>query len=236
MGGWDPYCPLCGMQLCSPARNFLRVKDGPYTGPDWAADKTNTGMVWSLKKFHANPKKKTKIKGNKNIINYVEDNPIVQAPTDFCKIAKKAKWMKKITILLPNSKPQHGYIETKGSIGFTKTRSKDQDNIEHPGNGVVLHTECWKLANESKTLTFDCFNHKRCIVSDKYWSHYMFNYLNYHPVNQYQEQYFNIHKLATKPHHWYLMGSPLKDTPDSLKNRQRIEKNILKVIANIPKR
>lgn len=230
MGGWSPYCPLCGMQLASPSKYFLNDDDN------------KNGMVWSLEKYKPNPNKITKKKGTINTFIYVEDNPIIQAPKDFIKITDKANWMDKLTLLMPNLKPQHGYIESKGNIWFTKKNAEDQENIEYPGDGLALHTDCWKLAKEKKTLTYDCFNYNKCIIepstigNNEYWSHYLFKYLNYSPAKQYHEQYFNIHKLATKPQHWYLLGSPLKDTPDSIKNRQRIEKNIIKTIASVPKK
>lgn len=217
MGCWDVYCPICGLTL-----------QGLWSITDFIEDQSkNYEEIYKKNKF-------IKINKNKKNIILKKDNLFHKE-----KLVSKTKWLKKCTVLLPNTKPKHNFEEVNCNIGFMKNKELYDINLrnnEYDNIGIVLHTDCWKYIKKSKKyeLTFDDFNLKK-IIGDKYWNHYKFKYFNYKEVEKYHEQYFDIERLYKRPQDFYLLYSPIKNTIESKKNKKRIDKNIVKLFKNKPK-
>lgn len=216
MGCWDVFCPLCGLTL-----------QGLWSMKDFIEE--------NAKSYEEIYKKGKMIKVNKNKKDIIlkKDNLFHKE-----KLVSKTKWLKKCTILLPNTKPKHNFEEINCNIGFMKNDEIYEIDLRNDDDkiiGIVLHTDCWKYVKKSKKyeLTFDDFDLKK---KDKLWDYYKLKYFNYKEVKKYQEQYFDIEKLYKRPQDFYLLYSPMKNTIQSKKNKKRIDKNIIKLFKNKPKK
>jgi hypothetical protein len=143
------------------------------------------------------------------------------------KYSKITAWFNKCTVLLENKKAKHGFRETGCNVKFSKKGEKyNLDIINYPDLGVLgiaLHDDCWKLAKEytNHQYVFEDFNIKKM----KDLTPYVFTYGNYKPINKYWQQRFDLDPVKNKNDE-YVLYSPLKNTPESKKNRDRILKNI----------
>ena len=142
-------------------------------------------------------------------------------------------WLRECTLLLPRSKPKHGFRENSCNVVFENSRTGESyDVIENFGSkeaeshdGLVLHTDCWKYARSvlGRGLTLQDFD----LSKRKEFSYYVLPYLNYREVSKYQLQEFDIHKLCKQSSNLYLLYSPLATGPRASKNKLRIRSNIL---------
>mgnify|MGYP006410763803 FL=1 len=159
---------------------------------------------------------------------------------EFKKIIKKTKWMKMATILLPENKARHGFIEIACNVGFSHKTKKEGYNLDTMADGLALHTECWKLAKcKGMVLTYEDFDYKRAKTfgsKHKFWNQYIFTYIDYRPANSYYAQDFDTTKLYKNPKDWYILYRPNNmNLPESKKNIVRICKNITQIKKNKPK-
>jgi len=159
---------------------------------------------------------------------------------EFKKVIKKTKWMEKVTVLLPDKKARHGFIETSCNITFLHKIKKDDYYLDTMANGLALHTECWKLAKrQGIILKYEDFDYKRVKTHHSkhtFWKQYMFTYINYSPAKKYHSQYFDIEKLYKNPKDWYILYKPNNmNSHESKKNINRILKNVNQIKKNKPK-
>ena len=161
--------------------------------------------------------------------------------TEFIKIIKQTKWMEKVTVLIPDKKAQHGFIEVGCNITFLNERNDIEYDLEKLSDGLALHTECWKLAKSKKIeLKYEDFDYKRAklLKMNKYsiWNQYIFKYIDYSPVKKYFDQDFKTDKLYKTSKDWYILFNPNnKKIDQSKKNNDRIVKNLNKIIKFKPK-
>ena len=151
------------------------------------------------------------------------------------------KWLEKCTILLPNQKAKHNYVENECNICFINKKNNKQIIISDKDDndksmGIVLHTDCWKYVKKVKKhqLIFDDFNFKK-ISKSQVWKNYLFKYLKYNVTKKYQNQFFDIKLLYKRPTDLYILYSPLKNNVNSKKNAKRINSNIKLLFKNKPK-
>lgn len=146
----------------------------------------------------------------------------------------RSKWTTRCTILLPGTKPQHGFREVACNISFENIRTGQVIDVG-PGltTGIVLHTDCWKFATTvlKRPLSSDDFDLSK--LRDAGW--FLIPALNYSHVRPYFDQFFNVDKLATVPKDWYLMQSPMSTNAAATKNKRRIKGNIKALQRQRPK-
>ncbi len=140
-------------------------------------------------------------------------------------VVKKSKWMKKVTLLLPN-KTIMGTVETSCNSSFAKGDEEhdfymDEDFVK----GVGLHDDCWRIAKKQKEkLSYQNFE-------EKYIKNDILGFavegVDYKPIDKYWSQTFEVDKLL-KDKNDYLLESPLK----SKRNEDRVVKNIKKIMKS----
>ena len=67
------------------------------------------------------------------------------------------KWLEKCTILLPNQKAKHNYVENECNICFINKKNNKQIIISDKDDndksmGIVLHTDCWKYVKKCQQV------------------------------------------------------------------------------------
>jgi len=158
---------------------------------------------------------------------------------------KQSTWLNNCTILLPNGNIHNNLIETNYNIIFSKPSNKEknwyymsrnnyfeegsiEDNIikntnyieyikSMPKYGIFLHTDCWKYIK--KKLNYE-------ITYKNLPSHLIdiaengFIKINYHGIEKYWGQIFDVNKEIAKDKKTFFLKSPLLN----LNNRKRVDK------------
>lgn len=139
------------------------------------------------------------------------------------KVKKVSKWMKRVTLLLPN-KTIMGTTEVDCASTFSKS-GVEYDFWMDVGfkNGVALHDDCWRIAKKYK-LSYKNFENKS-FKKDMYG--FLVKGLDYKVIEKYWAQVFNTDNLL-KDKNDYLLDSPLK----SKKNAERFINNIKKLMKS----
>ena len=161
-------------------------------------------------------------------------------------IKTKCKWLQKVTILLEDKKPKHGFVEVNCNVHFKNNKTKESYYLifEPKLEGLAVHTDCWKYAKKNNyELLYQHFNidkimwKKKGKISfptnktysnlKKYYSTSGFNLyaldnFDYNPILKYWGQDFDIIELQKKKKDWYILYSPLGQSEESKKNAERI--------------
>ena len=171
--------------------------------------------------------------------------------TDF--LEKNVDWCSNVTILAPQTKAQHGFIEIECNSVFKNLKTKKTYNLledmylkKKYYEVLPIHTDCWKFATKktNREYKYEDFDEvinnnlkmKKYVEKNKIKTgnntlfEYTFNQLSYHQIQIYWDSFdLNLEQLEKHKSNWYLVCSPLGNSDESKKNSRRIFKNIKQI-------
>jgi hypothetical protein len=131
---------------------------------------------------------------------------------------KCKKWMHKCTLLLNNNNVIHDTKEIACNIDFYDKKKKQgfTSLLYFPKSFIVVHTDCWKFCKKELgiSLKYSDFPFHKISPSPNHF--FSIDGVNYKPISNYWDQYFNIEEYLKAGYSLELPRKFIKNTISQL--------------------